>query len=68
MAFRPKEKINVAIQYPEDQGASISRLIIFGDSLSDTGNMKARLRVFQQRPTGLVDFPTALLGLTISGH
>ena len=31
MAFRPKEKINVAIQYPEDQGASISRLIIFGD-------------------------------------
>jgi thermolabile hemolysin len=50
MAFRPKEKINVAIQYPEDQGASISRLIIFGDSLSDTGNMKARLRVFPTAP------------------
>ena len=50
MAFRPKEKINVAIQYPEDQGASISRLIIFGDSLSDTGNMKARLRIFPTAP------------------
>ena len=50
MAFRPKEKINVAIQYPEDQGASISRLIIFGDSLSDTGNMNARLRVFPTVP------------------
>lgn len=50
MAFRPQEKINVAIQYPEKQGDSISRLIIFGDSLSDTGIMKARLHVFPTAP------------------
>ncbi len=49
-AFRPREKINVAIQYPGDDGPGISRLIIFGDSLSDTGNMKARLRIFPAAP------------------
>ena len=49
-AFRPSERINVAIQYPGDDGPGISRLIIFGDSLSDTGNMKARLRIFPAAP------------------
>ena len=49
-AFRPKEQINVAIQYPGDDGPGISRLIIIGDSLSDTGNMKARLRIFPAAP------------------
>ena len=49
-AFRPAEQINVAIQYPGDDGPGISRLIIFGDSLSDTGNMKARLRIFPAAP------------------
>ena len=49
-AFRPNERINVAIQYPGDDGPGLSRVIIFGDSLSDTGNMKARLRIFPAAP------------------
>jgi thermolabile hemolysin len=49
-AFRHHERINVAIQYPGDDGPGLSRVIIFGDSLSDTGNMKARLRIFPAAP------------------
>jgi len=50
LAFRPAENINVSIQYPRDAGDGLTRLVIFGDSLSDTGVMKSRLRIFPAAP------------------
>ena len=51
LAFREQEWINVAIAFPgaANEG-QIERLIIFGDSLSDTGNLKSRLRMFPASP------------------
>ena len=50
LAFRESERVNVAIEYPVEGEPGVRRLIIFGDSLSDTGNIKARLRVFPAAP------------------
>lgn len=51
MAFRQGEGVNVAIEFPISRPESeIQRLVIFGDSLSDTGNLKSRLRMFPASP------------------
>jgi phospholipase/lecithinase/hemolysin len=51
MAFRQSEGVNVAIEFPISRPESeIQRLVIFGDSLSDTGNLKSRLRMFPASP------------------
>ena len=51
MAFRQGEGVNVAIEFPTARRDSeIQRLIIFGDSLSDTGNLKSRLKMFPAAP------------------
>ena len=50
LAFRPTENVNVSIQYPRDAGDGLTRLLIFGESLSDTGVMKSRLRILPAAP------------------
>ena len=51
LAFREKERVNVAIAFPDAANeGQVERLVIFGDSLSDTGNLKSRLRVFPASP------------------
>jgi thermolabile hemolysin len=52
MAARPSEKVNVPPVYrsEDNQEGKVTRVVIFGDSLSDTGRLKQRLRVFPARP------------------
>lgn len=51
LAFRQHEGVNVSIDFPNKLTEEpIQRLVIFGDSLSDTGNLKSRLRMFPASP------------------
>jgi phospholipase/lecithinase/hemolysin len=51
LAFRQHEGVNVSIDFPKKLSEDhIQRLVIFGDSLSDTGNLKSRLRMFPASP------------------
>ena len=52
MAARPGEKVNVPPVYPEEvaSGDRVTRVVIFGDSLTDTGRLKERLRIFPAKP------------------
>ncbi len=51
-AARDGEGIQLPIYYPEQEASpqQIRRLVIFGDSLSDTGRLKRRVRVFPTWP------------------
>jgi len=52
MAARPGEDVNVPPVYlsEDNREGRVTRVVIFGDSLSDTGRLKQRLRVFPARP------------------
>ena len=46
MAARAREEVNVPPVYPEEtaSGDKVTRIVIFGDSLTDTGRLKERLK------------------------
>ena len=52
MAARAREEINIPPVYPEEMtsGDKVTRMVIFGDSLTDTGRLKQRLRIFPLKP------------------
>ena len=57
MAAREHEDIEVPIIYPgKSEGDYVSRVVIFGDSLTDSGRLKRRLRVFPNKPYWLGRF------------
>ncbi len=51
-AARRRERINVPLLAPRpvDEEPQVTRVVIFGDSLSDSGKLKQRLRIFPGRP------------------
>ena len=51
-AARPAENINLPLAFPEkpDVSGEVSRLVIFGDSLSDAGRLQQRMRIFPGPP------------------
>lgn len=58
MAARDSRDLDVPIVYPEESDSThpITRLVIFGDSLSDAGRIKHRLQVFPGSPYWLGRF------------
>jgi phospholipase/lecithinase/hemolysin len=52
VATRDGEGVDVPMVFPNDPALPrpISRMVVFGDSLSDTGNLKRRLLVFPNTP------------------
>jgi thermolabile hemolysin len=52
MAARPGEKVNIPPVYPDElaSGDRVTRVVIFGDSLTDSGRLKERLRIFPAKP------------------
>ena len=52
MAARARERVNVPPVYPEElmSGDKVTRVVIFGDSLTDTGRLKKRLKIFPMDP------------------
>ena len=58
LASRDSRDLDVAIVYPEVSQASqpIKRLVLFGDSLTDTGRLKHRMQVFPGKPYWLGRF------------
>jgi phospholipase/lecithinase/hemolysin len=52
MAARARENVNVPPVYPEEllSGDTVTRVVIFGDSLTDTGRLKQRLKIFPMKP------------------
>ncbi len=52
VATRDGEGIDVPMVFPADPALPrpVSRMVVFGDSLSDTGNLKRRLLVFPNSP------------------
>ena len=52
MAARPGEEVNVPPVYPDEiaSGDRVTRVVIFGDSLTDSGRLKERLRIFPAKP------------------
>lgn len=52
MAARAGEKVNIPPVYPQEMasGGNVTRVVIFGDSLTDTGRLKKRLKVFPMNP------------------
>jgi thermolabile hemolysin len=52
MAARPGEEVNIPPVYPDEiaSGDRVTRVVIFGDSLTDTGRLKERLRIFPAKP------------------
>ncbi len=55
-AARPHEKINVPIVFPDKHEQKITRAVVFGDSLSDQGKLKRRLKIFPDNPYWLGRF------------
>ena len=50
-AFRKSDGVNLAIDFGPGQGhSSIQRLVVFSDSLSDSGKLKSRLQVLPGPP------------------
>ena len=51
-AARPREKINIPLLAPRppESTPAVTRVVVFGDSLSDSGKLKQRLRIFPGRP------------------
>lgn len=52
MVARPGELVNVPPIYPDELGGGdqVTRVVIFGDSLTDTGRLKQRLKIFPGKP------------------
>lgn len=52
MAARPGEEVNIPPVYPDEiaSGERVTRVVIFGDSLTDSGRLKERLRIFPAKP------------------
>jgi phospholipase/lecithinase/hemolysin len=78
-AARHGEGVDAPILFPADGAptGTIRRVVVFGDSLSDTGLLKRRLRVFPGEPYWLgrfsngpvwVDYLEAATGLAIQNH
>lgn len=78
-AVRRGEGVDVPIVFQDDRPrhGRIRRLVVFGDSLSDTGLLKRRLRVFPRPPYWMgrfsngpvwVDYLEASTGLAIQNH
>ena len=77
-AVREGEGVDVAMALPFDpNGPPVTRVVIFGDSLSDQGNLKQRLMVFPSSPYWLgrfsngpnwVDWLTRSTGLAVQNH
>jgi phospholipase/lecithinase/hemolysin len=49
-AARSNEGIDAPLAFPEMSADQVSRLVVFGDSLSDNGRLKRRLKVFPGAP------------------
>ncbi|MDG2273240.1 MAG: SGNH/GDSL hydrolase family protein [Halioglobus sp.] len=58
MVARVGEKVNIPPVYPEESavGEQITRVVIFGDSLTDSGRLKQRLKIFPMKPYWLGRF------------
>lgn len=57
LAARDSGDLDIPIIYPEvQQPARMSRLVVFGDSLSDAGRLKHRMQVFPGKPYWLGRF------------
>jgi phospholipase/lecithinase/hemolysin len=58
LAARDSRDINVPIVFPEENAAKhpVTRLVLFGDSLTDSGRLKHRLHVFPGSPYWLGRF------------
>ena len=76
---RDGEGIAVPLVFPDDPALSrpVSRMVVFGDSLSDTGNLKQRLMVFPSSPYWLgrfangpnwADYLAERTGVSIHNH
>jgi thermolabile hemolysin len=52
MVARAGEKVNIPPVYSEEiaSGDEITRVVIFGDSLTDSGRLKQRLKIFPMKP------------------
>ena len=52
MAVRSGEKVNIPPVYPDEMasGDEVTRVVVFGDSLTDTGRLKHRLKIFPAKP------------------
>jgi phospholipase/lecithinase/hemolysin len=52
MVARAREHVNLPPVYPEEiaSGDKVTRVVIFGDSLTDTGRLKQRLKIFPMKP------------------
>lgn len=79
MATRDGEGVDVPLVFPADPASPrpVSRLVAFGDSLSDTGNLKRRLLIFPASPYWLgrfsngpnwTDYLAERTGLSIQNH
>jgi phospholipase/lecithinase/hemolysin len=78
-AAREGEGVEVALAFPHDPSAPrpVSRVVVFGDSLSDPGNLKRRLLVFPLAPYWLgrfadgpvwADHLAHAMGLAVQNH
>ena len=58
LAARDSRDLDVAIVFPAESPAAqpITRLVLFGDSLTDTGRLKHRLQIFPGKPYWLGRF------------
>ena len=58
LAARDSRDLNVAIVYPEERHSAqpVKRLVLFGDSLTDTGRLKHRMQMFPGKPYWLGRF------------
>jgi phospholipase/lecithinase/hemolysin len=52
MAARKGEEVNIPPIYPGESphDGAVTRVVIFGDSLTDTGRLKKRLKIFPAKP------------------
>lgn len=76
-AARHGEELDIPIVLPGSRQQPVNRLVIFGDSLSDTGRLKRRLHVFPGAPYWLgrfsngpawADYLESSAGLAIQNH
>ncbi|TNF36126.1 MAG: hypothetical protein EP312_02095, partial [Gammaproteobacteria bacterium] len=76
-AARHGEELDIPIVFPGTRQQAVNRLVIFGDSLSDTGRLKRRLHVFPGAPYWLgrfsngpawADYLERSAGLAIQNH
>lgn len=79
VATRDGEGIDVPVVFPNDPAAPrpVSRMVVFGDSLSDSGNLKQRLLVFPSSPYWLgrfangpnwTDYLAEQTGIAVQNH